>query len=145
LVSLAHADEPNLLTQDSRTAPTTSPALRDAGSVAAMERELRSRLHLAESQTDHRDAVKLRNAGIVAAAVGTVFTIVGSALVVTKVCVDEEGCSIGAAGGVGAVLVGLGQASAIAGISLWAVGQKHASDAEQAKLSISASGVRLTF
>jgi hypothetical protein len=119
----------------------SSIARADTASLGAALRLTNPRL--ARLNDDAHDARVLRNTGIVATVMGTVFTIVGSALIASNFCVDD--CGSGTGGSVGAALVGLGQASSIAGIGMWAVGAKRASAAEQAKLSVSASGVRLTF
>jgi hypothetical protein len=111
-------------------------------------------VRLAQSVRDEharrQHALVLRNVGIGLTVFGAVATIVGSALVVhgfhciESSCTDEQSRSYDNQFYAGSSLVGIGQAAALVGAPLWAIGQKRAGKAK-ANLGLSASGARIAF
>ena len=89
----------------------------------------------------------LRNIGIVAAVLGTALTIAGGVLISQYPCCDADdrrGVWTGF-GPLGGSLLALGQVAAVAGVTMWTVGQGRLQRAEGAKLSVSLNGAQLTF
>jgi hypothetical protein len=103
---------------------------------------------LSTTPPDRHTALAMRNAGIALTVVGVVASVTGAVLVAKELCLDhcDKGWGDSEQRFYGELsLLVLGQVSAISGIPLWATGQARVNAAERAKLSLAASGARLTF
>jgi hypothetical protein len=135
VASLAHAGELSLNASAAVAMPVGSPALR-------LEEPA---ITVAHHQRFH--GIVMRNAGIVATVVGTLFTVIGAVVFESSICLNEgspcpnnNGSAIA-----GITMLAAGQGATLAGITLWAIGQRRKDDAEAKILSLTPSGVRLTF
>ena len=91
----------------------------------------------------------LRNAGMATTVAGAAVFAVGMGLLFGNIhfdgCGQREKCGDFETAMIGAGLTGLGATAVLAGTPMWIVGQKRVNKAEQQHLTVSATGVRMTF